>query len=172
MKNLVIQFDQSIKHALKKLNKSGKKCLVVVSDDEKFLGTLSDGDVRKAILNGQRIKSSIQDIFNKNSTYLLKDSYSNQEVKDIFLKNKFDLIPIIDSNSKVIDILYFVQTFDNGKNRLEPCLSVPTVIMAGGKGTRLEPFTNVLPKPLVPVNEKTIIEHIIERFTDIGCLLL
>ena len=170
MKNLFIQFDQSIKHALKKLNKSGKKCLVVVSDDEKFLGTLSDGDVRKAILNGQRITNSIQEIFNKNSTYLLKDSYSNQEVKDIFLKNKFDLIPIIDSKSKVIDILYLVKTFENEKNRVEPCLSVPVVIMAGGKGTRLEPFTKVLPKPLVPVNDKTIIEHIIERFTDIGCL--
>ena len=169
MKNLFIHFHSSIKDALKKLSKSGNKCLVVVSDDEKFLGTLSDGDVRKAILNGLEINGSIQAIFNKNSTYLLKDGYSKEEVKDIFLKNKFDLIPIVDETGKIIEILTWVEIFENGKNRKTTSLNLPVVIMAGGKGTRLEPFTKVLPKPLIPIHGKPIIEHIIERFTDFGC---
>ena len=169
MKNLLIQFDQSLKNALKQLNKSGEKCLVVVDINEKFLGTLSDGDVRKAILDRKGINQSIQPIFNKNSTYLLKGEYSKKEVKDIFVKNKFDLIPIVDKSGKIVDILIWAKIFGNGKNRKTDSLSAPVVIMAGGKGARMEPFTKVLPKPLIPVHDKTIIEHIIERFNVLGC---
>tara|TARA_X000000368_G_scaffold390416_1_gene353602 strand:+ start:834 stop:1883 length:1050 start_codon:yes stop_codon:yes gene_type:complete len=169
MKSLFIQFNDSIKEALKRLNKSGKGSLVVVGEDDIFLGTLSDGDVRKAILKGEKIKSSIKDIYNNNSTFLIEGSYSNQKVKKIFLKNKFDLIPIVDKDNKVVDVLNWVETFENGKSDKNPRLDVPVVIMAGGKGTRLEPFTKILPKPLVPVKDKTIIETIIERFYDLGC---
>jgi dTDP-glucose pyrophosphorylase len=166
---LLIDTKSTIKVALRQLNNSGEKCLVVVGDGEKFIGTLSDGDVRKAILNGQEINSSIQTIFNKNSTYLLKDEYSKKEVKDIFLKNKFDLIPILDKTGKIIEILTWIEIFENGKNRNKIFLNVPVVIMAGGSGTRMEPFTKILPKPLIPIHGEPIIEHIIERFTDIGC---
>ena len=167
---LLIDTKSTIKDALRQLNNSGEKCLVVVGDGEKFIGTLSDGDVRKAILNGQEINSSIQTIFNKNSTYLLKDEYSKKEVKDIFLKNKFDLIPILNKTGKIIEILTWIEIFENGKNRKKTSLNLPVVIMAGGRGTRMEPFTKILPKPLIPIHGKPIIEHIIERFTDIGCL--
>ena len=88
MKHLFIQPDSSIKDALKQLNNSGEKCLVVIDKVETFLGTLSDGDVRKAILKGKKINSSIQTIFNKNSTWLLKNEYYKNDVKDIFLQKK------------------------------------------------------------------------------------
>ena len=169
MKNLLIHSDQSIKDALKQIGKSGEKCLIVVGDDKKFLGTLSDGDVRKVILDGKNMNESLKTFYNKNSTYLLAGKYSIQEVKDIFIKKKFDLIPIIDTSGKIIEILTWAETFGNGKDRKVQSLSVPVVIMAGGRGTRMEPFTNVLPKPLVPVHEKPIIEHIIERFNKLGC---
>jgi len=169
MKSLFINFNDSIKEALKRLNKSGKGSLIVVDENDNFLGTLSDGDVRKSILNGEKIKSSIKDIFNNNSTFLKEGSYSSQKVKDIFLRNKFDLIPVIDKNKKVVDVLTWVRTFEGGENDIKASLDIPVVIMAGGKGTRLEPFTKILPKPLVPVKDKTIIENIIDRFYKLGC---
>ncbi len=169
MKDLFIKSESSIKDALKQLSKSGEKCLIVIDDEEKFLGTLSDGDVRKAILNRKNIKEPIQRIFNKQSTFLQKDQYSKQIVKDIFIKNKFDLIPVVNNSGKIVEILTWAKTFGNIREQKVQSLNVPVVIMAGGKGTRLEPFTNVLPKPLLPVHEKPIIEHIIERFAELGC---
>ena len=169
MKHLLIQPENSIKDALKQLNKSGEKCLIVVDSENYFLGTLSDGDVRKSILDGRSLKDSIKKVFNANSTYLKEGHYTDKKVKEIFLKYKFDLIPVINSSEEVVEVLFWEKIFDKQKKYKVHHLSVPVVIMAGGKGTRLEPFTKILPKSLVPVHEKPIIEHIINRFTDLGC---
>ena len=169
MKNLFIKSDQTIKDALKQLSIVGEKCLVVVDNDEKLLGTLSDGDLRKAILKGKNLKDTIKNIFNKESTFLIDGKYTHQSMKKIFLKYKFDLIPIINPSGKIVEILFWEIVLGNGKDLERTKLSVPVVIMAGGRGARLEPFTKILPKPLVPIHEKPIIEHIIERFTNLGC---
>ena len=169
MKHLFIQPENSIKDALKQLSKGGEKCLLVIDHKENFLGTLSDGDVRKAILKGINISESIQDIFNSKATFLSKGRYTNQTVRDIFLKQKFDLIPIIEQNGKIFEILTWANLLKTEEALPVQRLNVPVVIMSGGRGTRLEPFTKVLPKPWVPVHETPIIEHIIERFTDLGC---
>lgn len=168
MKNLLIQPDRSIKEALKYLNEGGEKCLVVVDEERKLLGTLSDGDVRKSILNGKNTNNSIKTIYNAHPTYFFVGQYSKGKVKEIFLNNKFDLIPVIDTSEKIVEILTWTNIF--GKEDVyRQKLNVPVVIMAGGRGSRLEPFTKILPKPLVPVHDKPIIEHIIESFTKVGC---
>ena len=165
MKELFIQPNASIKDAFRQLDKSGKKCLIVANKKNKLLGTLTDGDVRKAILKGKFLKDNINGIYEKNPTLLKKGNYSPNEIKDLFLKKKVDVIPIVDSSKKVVDLIFFTEIFKKNKNNKHyKNLSTAVVIMAGGKGTRLEPFTNVLPKPLVPINEKPVIEHIIERF--------
>ena len=82
---------------------------------------------------------------------------------------KLDLIPVVDEEHKVINYITWANSSGVKKSKKKH-LDVPVVIMAGGKGSRMEPFTKVLPKPLIPVHDKTIIEHIIERFTDVGCL--
>ena len=165
MKELFIQPNASIKEAFRQLDKSGKKCLIVANKKNKLLGTLTDGDVRKAILKGKFLKDNINGIYEKNPTLLKKENYSPNEIKDLFLKKKVDVIPIVDSSKKVVDLIFFTEIFKKNKiNKHYKNFSTAVVIMAGGKGTRLEPFTNVLPKPLVPINEKPVIEHIIERF--------
>ena len=165
MKELFIQPNASIKDAFRQLDKSGKKCLIVANKKNKLLGTLTDGDVRKAILKGKFLKDNINGIYEKNPTLLKKGNYSPNEIKDLFLKKKVDVIPIVDSSKKVVDLIFFTAIFKKNKNNKHyKNFSTAVVIMAGGKGTRLEPFTNVLPKPLVPINEKPVIEHIIERF--------
>jgi dTDP-glucose pyrophosphorylase len=165
MTKLFIQPNLSIKEALRQLDKSGESCLIVVNNKSKLLGTLTDGDVRRVILKGKFLNDKISGIYEKNPTFLKRNKYSLNQTKDLFIKKEVDLIPIVDSSKKVVDLIFFNDLFKKGKsNKHSKKFSTAVVIMAGGKGTRLEPFTNVLPKPLVPVNEKSIIEHIIERF--------
>jgi dTDP-glucose pyrophosphorylase len=169
MKDITIQPDITIRKAMKKLSQTGEKCLVVIDEKNTLLGTLTDGDVRKAILKGVDINASIDNIYKSKPTILVKNKFRLDEAKKLFTKNKFDLIPVVNDKGKLLDILFWESVLNNGKNIPGKKLVVPVVIMAGGKGTRMEPFTKVLPKPLVPVHEKPIIEHIIEHFTNVGC---
>ena len=169
MKNITIHPDITIRQAMKKLNQSGEKCLVITDDEKILLGTLSDGDLRKAILKGHAVGNSIKDIYHRKPTILVEGEYSLQDAKKLFTKNKFDLIPVVDIEGKLTNLLFWETVFKNGKNNKQVKLNVPVVIMAGGKGTRMEPFTKILPKPLMPIHEKPVIERIIERFTDVGC---
>jgi dTDP-glucose pyrophosphorylase len=158
----------TIRQAMKKLGQSGKKCLVVIDEKNTLLGTLTDGDLRKAILKGANVGDSIFDIYQSKPTVLVEGKYELTEAKKLFIKNNFDLLPVVDDQNKLVEIILWESVFKNGTNRQNEKLAVPVVIMAGGKGTRLEPFTKVLPKPLVPIHEKPIIEHIFKSFTDVG----
>ena len=167
MKNLLIKPNLKIKNALKQMSETGEKCLVVVDKKNKLLGTISDGDIRQAILNGKIHKDKINEYYHKRSTFLRKESYSLNQAKNIFLKKRIDVIPIVEISKKVVDVITFEDIFKKNKSSIRSkTFSKTVIIMAGGKGTRLEPFTNVLPKPLVPINEKPVIEHIIEKFTE------
>ncbi len=167
MKNLLIKPNANLKKALKQLSKMGEKCLVVVDKRNRLLGTLSDGDLRKAILKGKFHRDKINEFYQKKSTFLRKENFSPSQAKNVFLKKRIDVIPIVDESKKVVDLVTFENIFNkNKKNQYFKNFSKTVVIMAGGKGTRLEPFTNILPKPLVPINEKPVIEHIIEKFTN------
>ena len=165
MKNLLIKSNENIKNTLKQLSKTGEKCLVVVDNRNKILGTISDGDVRKALLKGKVYKDKINEFYQKDPIFLKKDNYSLSQAKNILIKKRIDIIPIIGKSRTVVDVLTFEKIFKKN-NHKSATLSKTVVIMAGGKGTRLEPFTSILPKPMVPINEKPVIEHIIEKFVD------
>ena len=161
----------TIKDALKRLNQAETGCVIKVSDQGKLLGTLSDGDLRRSILSNQKLSTSIKTCYNKTPYFLVKGQHNEEELKSIFLEKEVNIIPIVDSNRVVVDYRHNInhirhRVSDEGLSSL---CHVPVVIMAGGKGTRMEPFTSVLPKPLIPVYDKPIIDHIIERFTELGC---
>ena len=165
MKNFLIKPSAKIKIALNQLSKSGERCLVVIDNNNKLLGTLTDGDIRKSILKGSSLNSKIEKIYQKKPIYVLKNRYSSSKIKDIFISKRIDLIPVLDKKMRVVNIIYFDDIFGNKKRLRESKKNLTEVIiMAGGKGSRLEPFTNVLPKPLIPINGKPIIEHILEIF--------
>jgi len=167
MKEIIIKSDSKVKFALEILSKTGFKSLII-ADDEKLSGTLSDGDLRKALLKGVAVTDSISNIYNKKPFSFLKDKFTLEEAKKVFLEQHFDLIPIVNTSNKLIDVLFWKDVFEKHKEKKFGKLDLSVVIMAGGKGTRLEPFTKVLPKPLIPINEKTVIEHIIESFVKAG----
>ena len=133
MKDLIVSPKITIKQALKKLNQAGEKCLVVADRKNILLGTLSDGDLRKAILKGIVIGESITNIFQPKPTILIQGKFKLDAAKKLFLKYKFDLIPILDEKSKVVDVLVWEKVFKNGEKKEHKQLVVPVVIMAGGR---------------------------------------
>jgi len=166
---ITISETASIKQAMKLLNKTGQNCLLVVNKKNMLLGTLTDGDLRRTILKGVDYHSSIQGSCNRDPFVLKAGKFTEKQVGKMMTKHKIDLLPIVDSEEKVVDYITWERVFGIKSKKTEKYFEVPVVIMAGGKGTRMEPFTKILPKSLVPVHEKPIIEHIIERFTKIGC---
>ena len=172
MKNLQVQSDITIKQAMKALEKTAEKCLLVVDENNKLLGTLTDGDLRRTILSGAEFSADISESYNAKPITLIKDKFSLEEGKDLLHKKKLSLIPVLDLNRVVVDFVTWAGSAAESKaelSRQKILDDVPVVIMAGGKGSRMEPFTKILPKPLLPIHEKPIIELIIECFTNIGC---
>ena len=166
MKNLLVKPNISLIQALKKINLSGEKSLIVVGDNKRLLGIITDGDIRKCVLTKKSLNSKIDKIYNKNPTHLIKENFSKEQVKKIFSKKKFDLIPIVNKSKIVVNYITWSQ-FINDQNIRPKRQNINTVvIMAGGKGSRLKPFTQLLPKPLVPIKEKPIIDHLIDRFLE------
>lgn len=167
---ITISGKSSVKEALKKLDQTAEKVLLVVTEDNALLGTLTDGDVRRYILKGKKLEDNIEQIYNKNPVSIQSAEYSIELAREIMLLRKIELIPIVNETNKIIDYIPWDKAFGNRSAEAQkgPSLGIPAIIMAGGKGTRLEPFTNVLPKPLIPAGNKTIIETIMDRFIKNG----
>lgn len=169
-KDILIDESVSIRDALKKLDKTAAKLLLVVDKESKLVGAISDGDIRRYILKGKSLENDIREVYNKNPIYIREDEFSMELAKRIFIQKKIELIPILGKENKVIDFTTWDQLFPEAKAPLFKGgkINIPVVIMAGGKGSRLEPFTKILPKPLIPVGDKPIIEIIIDGFKKQG----
>lgn len=166
-KNRNIQPGTSLLIALKQMDTLDKKLLIVV-DDEKFIGLLSAGDIQRAIIQNKSLDTSIAAILRKNIR-VAKTEDSFDVIKKMMLDFRMELCPVINENNEVLKIYFWEDLFQDKKPHPAKQFNLPVVIMAGGIGTRLKPLTNVLPKPLIPVGEKTIIEEIFERFGNHGC---
>lgn len=162
----LIEKDNTIKKSLKQIDKSARKIVFVVDKQRRLYGTLTDGDIRRWILKTGGIEGSVNDVCSKNPIYLQED-YSIDKVKDLMVTKKIESIPIIDSKRKIVKILFWDDIFKEEKKQVKK-IDLPVVIMAGGKGTRLDPFTRVLPKPLIPIGDKTIIEMIMDEYARYG----
>jgi len=169
MKNIFIYQDISIKQSLKKFNEIGEKVLIVVDEDNALLGTITDGDIRRHILDTGTLEGTITDLYNKNPKFIYVGD-SHEKAKYIMLENKIEVLPVINYNKKVIGYISWTDLFENNIEfyHAEEKIEIPIFIMAGGKGTRLKPFTKIFPKALLPVKDKTITEHIIDSFKKFG----
>ncbi len=160
----------TIKEALKKLDASALKVLLVLDGDRKLIGTLTDGDVRRALLKGTDISAGIEGVYNRNFTSFPVKDYSMEKIKERLLKRRIELIPLTDESGRVADFVTWTSAFGAGETtpRKQAKIDLPVVIMAGGKGTRMAPFTDVLPKALIPIKDRTILEWIIDEFVSCG----
>ena len=168
MKDITIHPQATIKEAMEALDKTAERVLLVVDDGQVLIGTLTDGDIRRYILKGGELSGTIQSAYQTNPIFVFQNNFDLGEIKRILTKNKIEMVPVLNQNRKVVDFITWTTTFGNDKNPERKKLDVPVVIMAGGSGTRLEPFTRVLPKPLIPVGNKPVIDHIIDKFREYG----
>ena len=149
----------SVVEAMRRIDKNSCGILFVVDAEERLMGCLTDGDVRRYLLAGGGLDDSVMNAVNRN----LKYSYTSEEAQHLYHKKNFVAIPIIDEDRKILDIYFGDESIERSK------LNIPVVINAGGKGTRLDPFTRVLPKPLIPVGELPIIELIMKEYQSYAC---
>jgi dTDP-glucose pyrophosphorylase len=163
MKNkFVIKNDTTITNVLKIYNKYAIHSLVVVDNQDKLIGTLTEGDVRRSLLKGRKLNERINGIYNTNHKFLYSNTFKVNSIKKIFIKYDINIIPVVDQFKKIKKVYY------NNKINLKKKISylkknLAAVIMVGGQGKRLKPFTNILPKSLIPIGGKPIIGFILDK---------
>jgi dTDP-glucose pyrophosphorylase len=155
-KRAVLDYNSKIRDAIRVLNDSSMKIVLVAKAGNVLVGTISDGDIRRGLLKGIELEDSIREIVNLNPV-VVPPKISRDDVVKIMLENEVFQIPVIDEN-RVLKGLHLIDDsfFDNSLDNL-------FVIMAGGMGTRLLPKTRDLPKPMLQISGRPILEHIILR---------
>ena len=163
MIDIYIEEDKSILDAMCQLDRSGKKILFV-HQDKKLLASLTDGDIRRWILKKGDLQMSVQYAANYHPRFLYEqeEDLAMRTIKELGI----DAIPIV-NNEYLIQKIIFAN--ESVQKHIKFDIEVPVVIMAGGLGTRLSPYTKILPKPLIPVGDYPIAEHIIHQFCLYGC---
>jgi len=166
IKNYIISSQMNIREAMKALDDSHRKILFVVQDKISLVGTLTDGDIRRWILGGNSLDDTVADVCNKNPIKYSSD-YNLDEIKNTMLDHRIQAIPIVDKNTCIIELLFWDTVFDTDQHyQIKGNLDIPVVIMAGGLGARLEPFTKILPKPLIPIGDRSVLEVVIDKFRE------
>lgn len=163
----IVNGNLSLIHCLKKMNEVKHKSLLIFEGKE-FKSIITIGDIQRAIIKGHDLNTPIEEIvYNTNKEYA-KATDSIEDIRNKIFRLKAEFMPILDTEGRLIRIYtwsdFFVESSISKKK-----INLPVIIMAGGKGTRLKPLTNVFPKPLIPIGEKTILEEIMDRFENCGC---
>ena len=158
----------TLREALKLLEATGKKCVIIVNKKNKLLGTLTDGDLRNHILSGKKLDRTIEKVYNSKPAFFFQNKLNLKNAKKEIIKNRYELVPIVNEDKIVVDVITWDQALSSDLKISKSNLKASVIIMAGGKGTRMQPFTHILPKPLIPIKGKAIIEHIIDKFNYYG----
>lgn len=168
LQSLFISPQSTVKEAIQRLNETGRKILFITDDREKLLGTLSDGDIRRGIIAGFMLTAGVETVMKKNFHALPAETPDlSQAAKRMMQQYMIEQVPVVNKDGAIVDVKLWIDFLSEEKPKTAPSIrnrENPVVIMAGGKGTRLDPFTKILPKPLIPLGDKPIIENIMDRF--------
>lgn len=157
----------SVVEAMQKIDENARGILFILDAEKKLVGSLSDGDIRRWLIQTGELKASVAGIMNRN----LKFRYSGREEDALAYmeKQKIRALPVVDTDHHIIRIIFDSDEPEKfSPDRNEKLREVSVVIMAGGTGTRLYPYTKILPKPLIPIGDIPIMERIINKFVAFG----
>ena len=153
-----------IRRAISTIERGGLRIALIVNNQNKLVGTVCDGDIRRALLKGLTLDSPLSSIIQK-SYYRANSDVSKKEISKIMKENSISQIPIVTKDNELIGLEISQDLIPTSSKLLIPNYAL---LMAGGKGTRLKPITNDCPKPLLPINGKPILEIILEQCINSG----
>lgn len=160
--DFLIDEEITMLEAMEQLDKIARKVLFVTRQGE-FVAAITDGDIRRWILKKGNLAAKVKEVANYSPKSL--PANKKNKAKEYMKIYSIDALPIIDPKNNIISVVFR----NDGEIEPKRNLKVPVVIMAGGLGTRLYPYTKILPKPLIPIGEIPIAEHIMNRFHQFGC---
>lgn len=164
---LFIGKSSSIINAMQQMDAIKRK-LLIVTDDNKYYSLISIGDIQRAIIANSSLQTPIYKIL-RHDVKVASVNDDKSLIIERIKERRNEYMPIINHEKEVVDIIFWEDLFASTVRQVKPQLDLPIVIMAGGQGTRLRPLTNVLPKPLLPIGQQTIIEDILDNFESYGC---
>lgn len=157
--------DISIVDAMAKIDSNAKGILFIIDQNNALAGCITDGDIRRWILNAGDLSASVDNAMNRNPKSL--DISKKENAIALMQEKSIIAVPLVDSENHVVDIVVLNEALSSLEEK-EDLSNVPVVVMAGGKGTRLYPYTKILPKPLIPIGDTPIVERIINYYTEYG----
>lgn len=158
--------ENTVVEALQKIDCNAKGILFVVENDRKLVGVITDGDVRRWLIKTGELQGKVCQIMNAEPKVIYRKELGT--ANEFMSKYSITALPIINSKGVISDIIFREEINKNIEEQKSTLKKVPVVVMAGGKGTRLYPYTKVLPKPLIPIGDIPIMERIIDKFRDYG----
>lgn len=170
IKQRVVDAHLTLIQTMDLMNQMRMKSFLVFKDSV-FLGIITNGDLQRAIIAKTPFDTPIERIVDNSTKVYAKENEDLSIIKAWMLHNRAEIMPIISTEGLLSDVVFWediVKTHEI-EQVVSKNLQLPVVIMAGGKGVRLKPLTNVIPKPMIPIGNKTIIEEIMDRFERVGC---
>tara|TARA_B100000965_G_scaffold405785_1_gene441265 strand:+ start:1623 stop:2678 length:1056 start_codon:yes stop_codon:yes gene_type:complete len=161
-KEAIVHEDDSVLDAIKSIERGVRQIALVLDDGGRLIGSVTDGDIRRAILKGVSLDQSVTLVMNR-SPFSLPQSYDTQETKSAMQARRLHQVPIVDEDGRVIDLIVMADLIKEARVKENW-----VVLMAGGLGKRLHPLTEQTPKPLIEVGGKPLLESILERFVNQG----
>ncbi len=165
LQEICIEEGMQIGDAIRRLNAAGRKVLLVVKN-RKLAGVITDGDIRRWVLKKGSFQADVSELMCREPRVVYEDEL--ERAKEIMLRARIDMLPVLNRNDEVVEVVFIRDLLEDTVGNYER-VDIPVVIMAGGKGTRLKPYTTILPKPLMPIGAKTILERIMDSFRKNGC---
>ncbi len=161
LQNFIGNENFTLAEAMQKIDANTSGILFLVDSAARLIGCITDGDIRRFLLAGGKLDAPVMKAANLNPKF----AFSEEEALQLYHKKNYIVIPVVDIEKHILGLYSGEESIIKER----AALSVPVVINAGGRGARLDPFTRVLPKPLIPVGELPIIEHIMKEFQSYSC---
>ncbi len=167
LEKYLISPETTVKEAIARIEQSGRKTAIVADNNKKVIGIFTDGDMRRYLLKNGDLSAPVKEAMNPNP--IVFNENQKEEVKQQLEQRGLLVYPIVNDDGQLVNLVYW-----QDKNAdIHPTQHLPedvnVVIMAGGEGTRLYPYTKVLPKPLIPIDDQPICTHVINSFKKFGC---